>query len=163
NGTYDEAAISFGGKITVETNMKYYDAWGGPTTMPHYSAAWAVAANTPFRYYKQTAHDGGNHVPMIVSWPKGIPSPGIRSQYTFIADISPTILAATGIHPPSCVDGVPQQPIDGIPFNYSFNDPRAADRRTKQYYELWGNYGIYDDGWKAVVLHKRVAWDIQGG
>lgn len=162
-GSFMETPRAYGVPITAAQNREHLDAWGGPTTMPHYSAAWAVAANTPFRYYKQTVHDGGNHVPLIVSWPKGIKTPGLRTQYSFISDISPTILAAAGIAPPSCVDGVPQKPIDGIAINYSFNDPAAEDRRTTQYYELWGNYGIYDRGWKAEVLHKKVAWDIQGG
>jgi len=160
NGDYMELLGSFGGHASVEQNMAYYDAWGSDSTMPHFSAAWAVATNTPFRYYKQTAHDGGHHVPMIVSWPKGIKTPGIRTQYGHISDISPTILEAAGIEPPSCVDGVPQQPIDGIALNYSFDDAKAPDRRTTQYYELWGNHGIYHEGWKAVVLHKKVSWDI---
>ena len=42
--------------------------------------------------------------------------------------ISPTIYAAAGIKPPTCVDGVQQQPIDGIALNYSFNAAHAADQ-----------------------------------
>ena len=95
-----------------------------------------------------------------MSWPNGIKSTGLRPQYAHIIDLSPTILAAAGIAPPSCVDGVPQQPINGIALNYSFDHPEAPDRRTTQYYELWGNRGVYSDGWKAVVLHKKVAWAI---
>lgn len=161
-GAFMETAQVFAEQVTVEQNMEHYDDWGGPTTMPHYSAAWAVAANTPFRYYKQTVHEGGHRVPLIISWPDGIREPGIREQYGFIADISPTILEASGIEAPVCVDGVPQQPIDGISLQYSFNEPDAEDHRKVQYYELWGNRGIYADGWKAVVLHKKIAWDIHG-
>lgn len=162
-GSFQETPRAYGVPISMEQNRAHMANWGGSGTMPHYSAGWAVAVNTPFRYYKQTAHDGGHHVPLIVSWPKGIKEPGVRTQYSYISDLSPTILSAAGIQPPPCVDGVPQQPIDGIAINYSFNEAKAADRRTRQYYELWGNYGVYDDGWKAVVLHKKVAWDIQGG
>jgi arylsulfatase A-like enzyme len=161
-GAFIESARSSGRNVTVAQNMAHYDDWGGPTTMPHYSAAWAVAANTPFRYFKQTAHDGGSHVPLIISWPKGINSTGLRPQYGHLIDLSPTILSAIGVEPPSCVDGVPQQPVDGIALNYSFEDARAPDRRKTQYYELWGNRGVYSDGWKAEVLHKKVAWDIFG-
>jgi arylsulfatase A-like enzyme len=161
-GLFMELAGSMGADVTAERNLEYLDEWGRSGTMANYSAAWAVAANTPFRYYKQTAHDGGHHVPLIVSWPERIKAPGLRTQYAHIIDIAPTVLEAAGIAPPSCVDGVPQQPIDGIALNYSFLDARAPDRRKTQYYELWGNHGIYHDGWKAVVLHKRLAWDIQG-
>ncbi len=162
HGTFMELASSMTGNVSTEQNLEHYENWGKYGTMANYSAAWAVAANTPFRYYKQTAHDGGNHVPAIVSWPEGIKSPGLRTQYAHIIDIAPTIFTAAGIEPPSCVDGVPQKPIDGIALNYSFLDAAAPERRKTQYYELWGNHGIYHDGWKAVVLHKRTAWDIQG-
>ncbi len=162
-GDYMEAQRGYGINASVQENLAHYADWGGPGTMPHYSAAWAVAANTPFRYYKQTAHDGGNHVPLIISWPKGIKAAGVRPQYAHLIDLSPTILDAVGVAAPRCVDGVPQQPIDGIAMNYSFADAAAPERRKTQYYELWGNRGIYNDGWKAEVLHKKVAWDIQGG
>ena len=162
NGTFMELASSMTGNVTPAQNREHYENWGRYGTMANYSAAWAVAANTPFRYYKQTAHDGGNHVPMIVSWPAGIKAPGLRKHYAHLVDIAPTILSAAGIAAPDCVDGVPQKPIDGIALNYSFADADAPERRLTQYYELWGNHGIYHDGWKAVVLHKRTAWDIQG-
>ena len=83
-GAFDGVCRTFGGKASVQQNLAHYDDWGGASTMPHYSAAWAVAANTPFRYYKQTAHDGGHHVPLIISWPKGIdfnrPALAVRSH-----------------------------------------------------------------------------------
>lgn len=161
-GAFMETAHVVNQEVTMEQNHAHYDDWGGASTMPHYSAAWAVAANTPFRYFKQTVHEGGHRVPLIISWPREITEPGIRNQYGFIADISPTILESANIDAPVCVDGVPQQPIDGISLKYSFNAPSAEDQRKVQYFELWGNRGIYADGWKAVVLHKKVAWDIHG-
>jgi arylsulfatase len=52
-------------------------------------------------------------------------------------------------------------PFDGKPLNYSFNDPGAKEHRTVQYYELFGNRGIYADGWTAVTLHKkRRPWQL---
>jgi arylsulfatase len=38
--------------------------------------------------------------------------------------------------------------------NYAFNNAKAKDTRTVQYYELFGNRGIYADGWTAVTLHR---------
>lgn len=160
DGSYMEAGLT-AGVTSLTKNLQYLEDWGGASTMPNYSSAWGVAASTPFRYYKQTAHEGGHRVPMILSWPKGIKSPGQRNQYGHLIDIVPTILEAAGIEPPSCVNGVPQKPFDGISLLYSFNDPAAPERRKTQYYEMWGNRGIYSDGWKAVVLHKRRAWEMQ--
>lgn len=160
DGTFNMTPVASGVKVPFETSLKHIDDWGGPKSAPHYSAGWAVAANTPFRYFKQAAHDGGIRVPMIVSWPKGIKERGVRTQYGHLIDVAPTILEAAGISAPDCVGGVPQKPIDGIALNYSFDNPSAPARRVTQYYELWGNRGIYHDGWKAVVLHKARAWDI---
>src|SRR3546814_17154601 len=91
----------------------------------------------------------------MVSWPKGIKAKGeMRRQYQHIIDISPTILEAAGETAPKCVGGVSQQPIDGISMAYTFDAAKAADRRRTQYYELWGNRGIYQDGWMAVVKNN---------
>jgi arylsulfatase len=37
---------------------------------------------------------------------------------------------------------------------YSFNDPKAAERHETQYFEMFGNRGIYHKGWTAVTRHK---------
>lgn len=41
--------------------------------------------------------------------------------------------------------------------NYTFTDAAAADRHITQYFEIYGNRGIYDHGWTAVTLH-RAPW-----
>lgn len=160
-GVYSEMRFANGAKTTLEDNLRHYDEWGGPETTPHYHAGWAMAGNTPFRYFKQSAHAGGARIPMVLSWPKRITARGVRPQYGHVIDISPTILEAAGIKPPAAVDGVEQQRIDGIALNYSFADAKAPARRTVQYYELWGNRGIYADGWKAIVEHRKTPWDFQ--
>lgn len=160
-GLYREMRFTNGLPTTLQDNMQHYDDWGGPSTAPHYHAGWAMAGNTPFRYFKQSAHEGGARVPMILSWPKGILDRGIRSQYGHVIDISPTVLEAAKVPPPATVDGVPQQPIDGVALNYSFANAKAPERHKVQYYELWGNRGIYANGWKAAVEHRGTPWDFQ--
>jgi arylsulfatase len=44
---------------------------------------------------------------------------------------------------------------------YSFNDPKAAERRETQYFEMFGNRGIYHKGWTAVTRHKT-PWLLMG-
>ena len=41
---------------------------------------------------------------------------------------------------------------------YSFDDADAEDRHTTQYFEMFGNRGIYHDGWTAVTKH-RTPWE----
>ena len=159
-GLYSMMRGANGQPPTLAENLQRLENWGGPGTMPHYHAGWAMAGNTPFRYFKQSAFSGGRHVPLILNWPAGIRARGeLRTQYHHLIDISPTILAAAGVTSPQSVDGVRQQPIDGIAMNYSFDDPNASDQRLVQYYELWGNRGIYEAGWLAETPAE--GWDVK--
>jgi arylsulfatase len=157
-GSFNELLM---GQVDWAENLQHFDNWGGPDTYPHYPVGWAAAGNTPFRYYKQSAHEGGTRVPMLMSWPKGIARQGeLRNQFHHVNDIVPTLLDLIGIAPPEEVDGVKQQPMDGISFRYTFDDERVATRKQVQYFELWGNHGIWADGWKAEVLARDKPWDV---
>lgn len=164
-GSHNEVLFLNGvARTPFEENQKRYDVWGSAETDNHYHAGWAMAGNTPFRYFKQTTHNGGTAVPMIVHWPKGIRSKGeLRSQYHHIIDIAPTFLDAAQSSLPDEVDGVKQMPLDGVSMRYSFDDAKAATRHPVQYYEMFGNRALYDNGWKAVTLHgERMPWVLAG-
>jgi arylsulfatase A-like enzyme len=159
-GTHNETYVLNGLQTPLENNLRHLDEWGSASTYPHYHAGWALAGNTPFQYFKQIVHRGGQSDAMIVTWPKVIKDEGaIRTQYHYIADIAPTILEATGVEFSEDLDGHKQRPFDGISFAYTFTDGNAADRRTEQLYELFGNRALYKDGWKAVTIHgNRMPW-----
>lgn len=161
-GTFNETYVLNGLQTPFEANLRHYDNWGDATTYPHYHAGWAMAGNTPFRYFKQSEHRGGQHDAMVVHWPGGIEGKGeIRNQYHHIIDVAPTILEATGIEMPESYHGVKQQPMDGVSMMYAFNDAEAANKKQRQYYEMFGNRAIWADGWKAVTLHaNRMPWDV---
>jgi arylsulfatase A-like enzyme len=161
-GTHNESYFINGIHTPFDVNMAKYDEWGGPETYPHYHAGWAWAGNTPFKYYKQLVHNGGVQVPLIVRWPDGIKARGeIRAQYHHVIDIMPTILEVSNTKFNEVVSGVEQLSLDGKSMAYSFADKSAPTVRTEQYYELWGNRGIYQDGWKAVAAHGEPApWEM---
>jgi len=161
-GTFNETYVLNGLQTPFDANMRHYDDWGRENTYVHYHAGWAMAGNTPFRYFKQSSHRGGQHDALVVHWPNGIKAKGeVRNQYHHIADIAPTILDAAGIEMPKTYNSVEQQPLDGISMKYAFNDPDAPNRKQRQYYEMFGNRAIWVDGWKAVTLHaKRMPWDL---
>jgi arylsulfatase len=121
-----------------------------------------MAGNTPFRYFKQSEHRGGQHDALVIHWPKGIKAKGeIRTQYHHIIDIAPTILEATGIEMPETYHGIKQQPMDGVSMMYSFDNAKAPNQKKRQYYEMFGNRAIWVDGWKAVTLHaNRMPWEL---
>jgi hypothetical protein len=136
------------------------EKWGGPVTDPHYSCAWAWAGNTPFQWGKQIAsHLGGTRDAMVVSWPSRIKDKGgLRSQFTHVIDVVPTILEAAGIPAPKTVDGIEQMPMHGVSFAYTFDDAKAAERHTQQYFEIFGNRAMYKDGWMASCRLDRPPW-----
>jgi arylsulfatase len=161
-GTFNETYVLNGLQTPFDANMRHYERWGDATTYPHYHAGWAMAGNTPFRYFKQSEHRGGQHDALVVHWPKGIKAKGeIRDQYHHIIDIAPTILESTGVSMPESYHGVEQQPMDGVSMLYSFNDASASNQKQRQYYEMFGNRAIWADGWKAVTLHaNRMPWEL---
>jgi len=141
----------------IDLMLEHYDDWGGPTTYPHMAAGWAVAFDSPFMWTKQVASNyGGTRNPMVVHWPDGIEAKGeIRSQWHHVIDVVPTILEATGLPEPRVVNGVPQRPIEGVSMAYTWQFPKAPSRRRTQYFEMFGNRGIYFDGWFAGTVHLK--------
>jgi arylsulfatase len=155
-GTFNESLYFNQIPEPVEVDMKLIDELGGPMTYPHYPLGWAMAGNTPFKRYKQETHAGGITDPLIVHWPRVIKDKGsIRSQYHHMIDITPTVLESIGLQQPRVVNGVDQQPMDGVSMAYSFAAPKAAGRRETQYYEMLGHRAIYHKGWVAVTTHER--------
>ena len=131
------------------------DRIGGPHLYNNYPTGWAQAGNTPLRFFKQNTYEGGIRDPLIVHWPARITMAGeLRDQYHHAIDIMPTVLAAVGLQAPSVYRGHPQLPIEGIAFDYCFDDATAEGRRTTQYYEMLGHRAIWHKGWKAVTMHK---------
>ena len=161
-GTFNETYVLNGMQTPFDANMRNYDNWGQADSYPHYHAGWAMAGNTPFPYFKQSEHRGGQHDALVVHWPDRIKANGeIRSQYHHISDIAPTIMEATGVEFPEEYHGISQQPFTGVPMNYSFDAPDAPNAKKRQYYEMFGNRAIWVDGWKAVTLHaNRMPWDV---
>ncbi len=162
DGTFSEFMMANARYPDVEENLTHYDGWGGPDSYPHYPMGWAVAGNTPFQYYKQTAFEGAVRVPMIISWPNGIDASGeARNQYLHAIDIGPTIFESAGIETPESINGETQLAFDGTSAANTFDQDDAASPRSVQYYEMYGNRAIYADGWKAVVPHRLKTWDFQ--
>ncbi len=158
NGAFNEMA-NFNGLAAVETPeflASVKDKLGTVDAYNHYSVGWAWAMCAPYQWTKQVAsHWGGTRNGTIVHWPAGITANGeVRSQFTHVIDVAPTVLEAAGIPEPLFVNGVQQAPIEGTSMVYSFEDADAAERHDLQYFEMAGNRGIYYKGWSAVTRHS---------
>ena len=160
-GTFNELLSLNGifGVETVESMLTIVDDWGGPDSFPHMAAGWTVATDTPFKWTKQVAGDyGGTRNGMVMHWPNGFKSRGeVRSQWSHVNDIGPTVLEAAGLPMPDTINGIQQLPMDGVSLLYAADDADAPDRHTTQYFEMFGNRAIYHEGWLARVVHG-VPW-----
>ena len=148
--------------VPVAEQLKFYDVWGSAATSPHMAVAWSWAFDTPFKWTKQVAsHFGGTRQGLAISWPGHINDPGgIRTQFHHMIDIVPTILEAAGIRQPDIVNGIKQNPIEGVGMAYTFDkaNANAASTRSTQYFELAGHRGIYHDGWYANTVPPVAPW-----
>ena len=165
-GSFNELTMQNGIPLTDEMQMQLaeryggLEAWGGAMMDPHYSAAWGWAGNTPFQWGKQMgSHLGGTRDPMVVHWPARVTEAGgLRSQFTHVTDLMPTILDVCGIPAPDEVDGIAQEPLHGSTFADSFTDAGAPERHTQQYFESVGNRAMYKDGWWLAMRTERIPW-----
>jgi arylsulfatase len=166
NGTISELLSQNGIPTTIDMHIKALDELGGldvlgsPKTDNQYHAAWAWAGSTPYKGMKLLAsHLGGTRNPMVVRWPSKItPDPTPRTQFHHCNDIVPTIYEVVGITAPRVVNGIPQDPIDGVSFAYTFDHPDAPGRLRTQYFEIMGSRAIYHDGWMASAFGPRAPW-----
>ena len=166
-GTPNEVAFFNGiNKLPADVQLKFYDVWGTEQTYNHMSAGWSWAFDTPFPWFKQNASAlGGINQNMVVSWPARIKDKGgLREQFVHVIDVLPTILEAAGINAPETVDGIKQKPIDGTSFAYTFDvaNTKAASKHTTQYFEMMGQWALYDEGWFLSTKVNRAPWDAFG-
>ena len=161
NGCFNEMSY-FNGLQSFET-PEYLkgrlDKLGGPESYNHYAVGWALAMNTPYQWTKQVAsHWGGTRNGAVIHWPRGIKAKNeIRSQFTHVIDVAPTVLDVAGLPQPESVNGIQQDAIEGVSMRYSFDAPKAAEQHQTQYFEMFGNRGVYHKGWTAVT-HHRTPW-----
>jgi len=160
-GTFNEMVLLNGitGIETKEFLKAHIDEFGTPKAYNHYAVGWAHAMCTPYQWTKQIAsHWGGTRNGTIVHWPNAIQAGGeLRHQFSHVIDVAPTILEAAGIPEPEMVHGITQSPMEGTSMRYSFHDAKAEERHDVQYFEMFGNRGIYYKGWSAITKH-RTPW-----
>jgi arylsulfatase A-like enzyme len=152
-----------GKPLAIEPRLDTADLLGSETYMNHYAAAWAWALSSPFQGTKQDAsHLGGTTDPLVIAWPGHIKEAGgLRSQFSHVNDIAPTIYDIAGVTPPASINGVAQSPLEGTSLTYTFDRPQKPTHHTVQYFTTSGNRAIYKDGWWAGDLFHST-WEAAG-
>jgi arylsulfatase len=149
-------SISYSVRLPPEADfrlaLQHLDEIGGPKTSSAMPVGWAAALDTPYPYYKAVASRlGGVRTGMVVSWPERFKARGVRSQFIDVADIAPTLYEIVGVTPPAELNGVRQQPLDGVSFADAIDNPKAPAKRHVQYFEIMGNSAVWEDGWMAAT------------
>lgn len=166
NGTISELLTQNGIATEITEHIRTLNELGGLDVLGSnktdnmYHAGWAWAGSTPFQGVKLNAgYFGGTRTPLAVSWPKSIKADKTpRAQFHHVNDIVPTLYDLIGIKAPKTVDGVTQQPMDGVSMKYSFADAEAPGQKKTQYFEVMGDRAIYADGWIASTWGPRIPW-----
>ncbi|MFT3855915.1 MAG: arylsulfatase [Ilumatobacteraceae bacterium] len=155
-GTVNAPINNLKGEARIDAILQARDIIGSDQSSTDYPVGWAMAANTPFKYWKTDANaEGGTHNPLIIYYPRVIKEPGIRNQYGHVIDVLPTTLDLIHAQYPSVINGYKQDSVEGTSLAYAVNEPNAPNRHRTQYYEIMGSRAIYKDGWKAGVWHQH--------
>jgi Sulfatase len=163
-GTTNEVGLGAPEPESLPFLVSMMDQLGSDRTYNHYPVGWAHAMDTPFQWTKQVAsHFGGTRNGMCLSWPNRIKAHHeIRSQFSHVVDIVPTILEAVGVQAPLILNGTAQKPLEGVSMVYTFDDAKAPTRHNTQYFEIAANRGLYKDGWMASTTPLRLPWQVTG-
>jgi arylsulfatase len=156
HGTLHQGRYFERAPITLEQSIDLIDEIGETQWFNNYPLGWAMAGNTPCKFYKQNTHGGGVRDPLVIHWPAGLPDGSggtMRHQFHHVTDLTPTILDIAGVALPHDVNGVEQMPLHGTPMTYTFAEPDAPTRKAVQHFEMLGHRGIVAEGWKAVTIH----------
>ena len=163
NGCFNEMT-TLNGMTSIETPeflLSKIDDFGTTKAYNHYAVGWAHAMCTPYQWTKQVAsHWGGTRNGTIVHWPNGIKSKGqLRTQFHHVIDVARTVLGVAGLPEPAMVNGIAQAPYEGVDMADSFDNAAAPETHDVQYFEMFGNRGIYHQGWTAVTKHST-PWEV---
>ena len=126
-------------------------------------SSWAGLSNTPFRYYKGHAYEGGVRTPLIVHWPGLDAQPGsLRHQAGHLVDILPTVLDAAGLDRPSrrTADRLAVQGSSLLPLLVDADAERTEANDSAIYFEHEGRHGLRHGEWKLVAPKADSAWEL---
>lgn len=139
-----------------------YDTLGLRGSYNAISPSFASAAASPLAYYKFYAGEGGMRVPLIVAG-ESLPQQGVLSHaFSFVTDITPTILSFAGVTPPGKrFAGRPVEPmigrslapvlVDDAEHVYSSSDAVG--------YELAGHAALFQADYKIVYNRSPLVDD----
>jgi arylsulfatase A-like enzyme len=134
---------------------------GPADTYIAYGREWANVSNTPFREYKHWSHEGGISTPLIVHWPKGIPSSRqgkLEAQPGHLIDIMATCVELAGTTYPQNYRGNKIKPMEGISLVPALSG-KPLVRKEPLFFEHESNRAVREGKWKLVAKENQ-PWEL---
>ena len=160
NGAFNEMA-NFNGMAALETpgvhgvQSRTSSARRAPTTTTRSAGPgrWTRRTSGPSRWPRTGAAPA---TARSCTGPTGSPSTGgLRHQFTHVIDVAPTILEAAGLPEPTIgATGCSSRRSRARAWSTPSTTPTPPERHDLQYFEMFGNRGIYHKGWSAVTKHR---------
>lgn len=161
-GENDRGDMTRDGRPVVYPKQK--EVLPGPqTTYAGLGARWANVANTPFRFWKARAYEGGICTPMIVHWPQGIKQSnkgGMTSERGHVMDIMATCLDLAGATYPEEYNGNAIVPMEGRSLLPVLTTGRREGHDFLGFEHFNHMAFIARDGWKIVRPGLKAAWEL---
>ena len=76
-----------------------YEQLGQKGSFVEYGPAWANVSMTPFSSFKSSASEGGVRAPLIITYPKVIPTGQRTDAFASVVDVVPTLLEFANVKP----------------------------------------------------------------
>ncbi len=148
----------------LKCSLKFYDVWGTEQTYNHMSAAGRGPSTRRSTGQAECLQLGGINQNMVVSWPARIKDKGgLREQFVHVIDVVPTILEAAGsVRLTSSMAS--SRSRSKVPASRT-PSMRATPRRIAPqdpYFEMMGQWAIYNDGWMLSTKVNRAPWEAFG-
>ena len=130
-----------------------YETLGEKGSFNSIGPSFASAAAAPLSYYKFYAGEGGMRVPLIISGPGVKNNKTYQSSFSYVTDITPTILDITGVKPAEKrYGGKMVEPMIGKSLL-----PVLSDQQQTTYspddavgYEIGGNKALFQGDYKIM-------------
>ncbi len=163
NGLFNEMTYFNGVPETVADILKHYRRPGRParpTAIMRPAGPWRATRRSPGRSRSPAATAA-----RATAWSSTGPRGSRPRAKCARSGITSSTSRRRSSKRPACpsrrsVNGTPQTPIEGVSMVYTFDDAKAKDRHKTQYFEIFGNRGIYHDGWLARTVH-RAPWEAK--
>jgi arylsulfatase len=139
------------------------EPWGSVGTFEAIGKNWAIAADTPMRFWKATSHEGGINTPMIAHWPNGI-SQEMKGKFyrepCHLIDMLPTWMELAGdtARYPGESSQTDIAPIDGISIVPSFAG-NGLNRKQPLFFQFGSGKAVHDADWK-LVRRGSEPWEL---